>query len=145
MSPDTTPTRSRPWCRYVAHRAIAALLHSLGPFSVGQHSPESCQSLRQRRLVQHAEALGGAREGHVELGRTAWAFGEDPVRFHHQNGVELEALGFRRHHRARHTRWTDHDAGALALSLVPDELLDGSGQFFFGDLPGPWQHAKDAH
>jgi hypothetical protein len=79
--------------------------------------------------VQDAEALGGAGEGDVEFGRAAWAVGEDPHRFHDPDGVELQALRLRRRHRARHTRWSDHDAGANACGFVPDEFLDGSGQW----------------
>src|SRR6185295_20122819 len=95
--------------------------------------------------VQDAEALGGAGEGDVELGRTAWAVGEDPVRFHHQHGVELEALGIRRQHRTRHASWPDHDARAFALCFGTSEFLDGSGQFVIGYLPGPRQHPTRAY
>ena len=102
------------------------------------------QGLRQWALVQHAEALGGAGEGDVELGRAAWAVGEDPFRLHHQDGVELQALRLRRQHRAWHTRWPDHDAGAFATDFVPDEFLDGSGQFVLGDPPGRWLDAGRA-
>jgi hypothetical protein len=41
---------------------------------------ESCQGLRQWALVQRAEALGGAGEGDVELGRAARAVGEPGAR-----------------------------------------------------------------
>lgn len=77
------------------------------------------QGLRQWAPVQDAEALGGAGEGDVELGRAAWAVGEDPFWFHDQDGVELRGLRLRRLHRARHTRWPDHDAGAFAVGFVP--------------------------
>jgi hypothetical protein len=95
--------------------------------------------------VQDAEALGGAGEGDVELGRAAWAVGKDPFWFHDQDGVELQALRLRRHHRARRTRWPDHDAGANACGFVPYEFLDGSGQFVLGDPPGPWLDAARAN
>jgi hypothetical protein len=95
---------------------------------------QSAQRLRQRALVQDAEALGGAGEGDVEFGRAAWAVGEDPCRVHDQDGVELQPLRLRRHHRARHSRRPDHHAGALAAGFVAHELLDG-GQFVLGDTP----------
>ena len=81
---------------------------------------------------------------YVELGRAAWAGGEDLFWFHDQDGVEFQAFRLRCHSRARHTRWPDHDAGAFATGLVPYEFLDGSGQFVFGDPPGPWLDAARA-
>lgn len=105
---------------------------------------ESGQGLRQWALVQDAEALGGAGEGDVQFGRAPWAVDEDLFRFHDQDGVELQALRLRRHHRARHSRWPDHDAGAVAAGFVPHELVDGSGQFVLGDSSRPWLDAACA-
>jgi hypothetical protein len=85
-----------------------------------------------------------ARVSDVELGRTAWAVGEDPFWCHDQDGVEAQALRLRRHHRRRHSRWPDHDAGAFAAGLISYEFLDGSGQFVLGDAPGPWLDAARA-
>src|SRR6202022_3789825 len=102
---------------------------------------ESGQGLRQWALVQDAKALGGAGECDVELGRAAWAVGEDPIRLHHQDGVELQALRLRRQHRARNTRRPNHDAGALAVGLVSYEFFDRRSQFVLTDPPGPWLYA----
>ena len=77
--------------------------------------------------MQNAQALGRSGERDVELGRAAWSAGEDPVRVDDKHGVELQALGLRRQHRTRHTRRSDHHAGALTAALVADEFLDRSG------------------
>ncbi len=77
--------------------------------------------------MQDPEALGGAGEGDVEFGRTTRTVGEDPLRLHHQHGVELQPLGVRRCHRAGHTRWPNYPGGAFAVGLVAHEFLDGSG------------------
>ena len=82
---------------------------------------EAGKRLRHRFPVQDAKALGGAGEGYVKFGRPARAVGEDALRIHDQDGIELQALGLCRYHRARHTRWPDHDAGAVTAGFVPDD------------------------
>ena len=74
--------------------------------------------------MQDAEALGGAGQRDIKLGRATWAVGQNPLRLDHQDRVELQALGLRRRHRARHVRRPDHDAGAFTARFVADEFLD---------------------
>src|SRR3954467_3054144 len=78
---------------------------------------ESGQRLRKLARVQHPEALGGAGEGDVQVGRATWAVGKYPLRFDQQDGAELQSLGLRRRDRPWHTRRPDDHAGADAARL----------------------------
>lgn len=71
--------------------------------------------------------MGRAGEGDIEFRRTAWAVGDDSLRFHDEHGIELEALRFRNRHSAGHTRRSDDDARTLASGLVLIEFVDGGG------------------
>ena len=66
--------------------------------------------------MKNAEALGGAGQRDIQLGRAAWSAGEDPVRVDDEHGVELQPLGLRRQHRARHV-------GGPITTLVPFRRL----------------------
>ncbi|CQA12514.1 Uncharacterised protein [Mycobacteroides abscessus] len=75
--------------------------------------------------MQHSQPLRGTGERHIEFSGATRTVGQDTFRFHHQHRVELEPLGLRGRHCARHTRWADHHTGTLTTFLVQHEFFYG--------------------
>jgi hypothetical protein len=90
--------------------------------------------------VQDAEALGGAGEGDVKLGRAVWAVGEDPFWFHDQDGTATGGPGTGWNpHELRHSGLTHlGEAGASLVELMAKSRPPQTGK------PAPLLRAFDS-